>query len=526
MSRLDRKAVEGNFLDRIEALEKRIKALEMAQARVNALNEISGDLGVVTSGEFRAQDENGNVRMVMSSNDQGVLSEFGVEAHLAGIDKNRRVQFWVDADDGSIRAAGGDIILDGKGGMFSGRPLRLAASSQQGQYGYSVEAYVGGIQTSGDAVEGWNKPVGGVVMGVTDYISDTEICPDPNMTNQTLWLSAITGGSGAFDENGRLVLTNAELNMMTVFAGPTSSTANDRYIGNSVYLLEIVGIGSLGVHIEMSYGINKSRVYVSRVYSVNDTLRLLIPIDDFSSSGGVFLLTGNGTFSRISFLALNSGMLWIQRGVGSIIWNGSLSNCVLVERFVGGAATTGNIGNLGWLLPAGSIAAMNPGPGITLSSTTTSGTIGRLVLGTAGTLVKQHCRRLAFRIRPGTTFSTAGNIAVGFWNVVPGAATPVYSDGVFAFADRTDGLGYWKVTDTSGINTTTIPVNTGTTYDIEFRQVQKSNWVIYINGTLVGRVDSGISIGYIMARAYTGNSTAKTLNLLGFIGWMDEGFAY
>lgn len=47
---MDKLTVEGNFLDRLAQLERRVTELEMLSVRANSIDEICDDLGVVEEG--------------------------------------------------------------------------------------------------------------------------------------------------------------------------------------------------------------------------------------------------------------------------------------------------------------------------------------------------------------------------------------------------------------------------------------------------------------------------------------------
>lgn len=99
-------AIEGNLLQKIRELTRRISALERQQNDVGQLSELSSDMGLQTAGEFRAGNgvEPGEgfsgVRMTADG--------------VSGYD-NDVLQSQMSATDGKITAGAGAVVLDNNG---------------------------------------------------------------------------------------------------------------------------------------------------------------------------------------------------------------------------------------------------------------------------------------------------------------------------------------------------------------------------------------------------------------------------
>ncbi len=103
---MSKDAVEGNLLQKIRDLTRRISALERQQQDVGQLSELSGDLGLVTAGEFRA----GN-GVEPGEGFSGVrMTADGVNGY-----DNDVLQSGMSATDGKITAGAGAVTLDSNG---------------------------------------------------------------------------------------------------------------------------------------------------------------------------------------------------------------------------------------------------------------------------------------------------------------------------------------------------------------------------------------------------------------------------
>lgn len=106
----DRLEKDGNLLDRLEEAERFGRSTTRRNVRSARLSNLANEMGEV---DFRAVDTDGNLRVVMSAYD--LFDELGAHAHLAGLDTNAVVQFYLSADDGKIYSGGGAVVQDVNG---------------------------------------------------------------------------------------------------------------------------------------------------------------------------------------------------------------------------------------------------------------------------------------------------------------------------------------------------------------------------------------------------------------------------
>lgn len=112
-------SVENNLQDVIANLRRRIQALEAGTVNVTALSDLSGDLGIVTAGEFRSPADPANplepgegffgVRVCGEGMDYG-----GTAYTVVGV-ANDVLQFGLSIADGKAYAGAGAVMLDGDG---------------------------------------------------------------------------------------------------------------------------------------------------------------------------------------------------------------------------------------------------------------------------------------------------------------------------------------------------------------------------------------------------------------------------
>jgi hypothetical protein len=95
-------------------LKRRVDALSQSFVSANSASELFNQIGNL---QYRAVDPDGSLRMIMSAVD--LFEDLGVHAHLAGLDANGVVQFYLSADDGKIVFGGGDGWLDQFGLTFA-----------------------------------------------------------------------------------------------------------------------------------------------------------------------------------------------------------------------------------------------------------------------------------------------------------------------------------------------------------------------------------------------------------------------
>lgn len=110
--------VEDSIIEVIKDLRERIEMLERKEVTVAELSEISGDMGLVQAGEIRVHSDPKNavepgegfsgVRIV------GVFEDGGVNYAIVGLNDDV-LQAGMSADDGTILAGAGAVILDADG---------------------------------------------------------------------------------------------------------------------------------------------------------------------------------------------------------------------------------------------------------------------------------------------------------------------------------------------------------------------------------------------------------------------------
>jgi hypothetical protein len=174
----------------------------------------------------------------------------------------------------------------------------------------------------------------------------------------------------------------------------------------------------------------------------------------------------------------------------------SQKRMVLEDEFMGGLATTGAIGSLGWYLGAGTVTAIDSTnianhPGIiNLSSTTTSNTIGRMSLAAGGGSYAPvgyptEIESLTFLLRPKTAFVASGSIRFGIVSVLN--STGDSAQGMY-FSKVTSDTNWFSVTrDGSNINrkNTGIAYTANNWYQFKIEIISASEVRFYINNVLV-----------------------------------------
>jgi hypothetical protein len=194
------------------------------------------------------------------------------------------------------------------------------------------------------------------------------------------------------------------------------------------------------------------------------------------------------------------------------------------DDFITGLATTGNIGDLGWTLGAGT-AAVKAGeqnhPGMyTIASTTTSGTIGRITMsGAAATasMVAGDANYVAAIVRP-LSGTTTMSVRVGLTNNP--ATSAEGAQGIYwAFTPATSAN--WRTVTRDGVGATTNSTATaytaGTWYKLEIKKNNSGNWEFYLNGTLQfthsANIPTASTAMYPIVAIETSNTTTKTLDV-------------
>lgn len=98
-----------------------IDSLQQAILRIQRLSGIANELGEI---DYRAVDQDGNLRMVMSGID--LFDELGVNANFAGLNATGDVTIYLDADDGRFVFGSGDGWADEWGMFFANQEGLLA----------------------------------------------------------------------------------------------------------------------------------------------------------------------------------------------------------------------------------------------------------------------------------------------------------------------------------------------------------------------------------------------------------------
>jgi hypothetical protein len=185
-----------------------------------------------------------------------------------------------------------------------------------------------------------------------------------------------------------------------------------------------------------------------------------------------------------------SGVSWAQVEIGI---RNPRAGVQLVDEFLGGTATSGRIGDLGWSNNNGTVGANNGEAGEpgyhNLDSTATINTIASIFLSsavTAGTFVPAENFDSFFRVRPTTT--TSQQLRVGFLNSMA-AAPPV--DGIYMQHDTNDGtnptkwLCITRAASTQTLTATSTVVTAAVWYMIRIQRVSATQIAFYLNDVLV-----------------------------------------
>ncbi|GEM_PF-4896743 len=502
---MDKLTVEGNFLDRLAQLERRVTELEMLSTKADYLDEISGDLGTITSGEFRVHDDNGKVRMVINSDSQSVYDELGVKANFVGANEAGVPQFWISSDTGEGNFGMGDCCATSKGLILRGRQLLLEQYVPPGSpTALPVEGFLSGQHVSAYGMG--TSPAFGILQSVnTPY---TEYVRDPSLQDQNLWLSAISSGSAEFDSDGHLILNGVlSLNQNGILGLGNYSQS----VPFGLLMISVVGSGSIILN-AINPNVFPNTIYMNHQYYLDGgAFRTYFWCD----TAPQITLEGYGVkLSFISLRLIRAGYLSFS-SKGDTHWVSNPSIAIVRDYFCSGGTTSGTIGELGWLRGSyGYVSKPLKKRGISLSSGTTANTSGQIYLSPG--LVSVN--RLLFLIKPVTSFSSGGYIAVGCHSTGNPSTTnpPPLSFGALVYADNTSS-GYWFVLDSlsgGGLNTY-IPVSLTDITKIEL--IRDSQYLhYYINDIWVGARQN--LQGFIMAYALTNNTTAKSFDIYAFEG--------
>jgi hypothetical protein len=211
----------------------------------------------------------------------------------------------------------------------------------------------------------------------------------------------------------------------------------------------------------------------------------------------------------------------------------SWKRMVFEDEFMSALGTSGNIGALGWYLGAGTVTnidstnvANHPGI-INLSSTSTSNTIARMALTSAGgtglpigypTEVESN----TYILRPKTAFTTSGSIRLGLVAILN--STGDSAQGMY-FSKVTNDANWMTVCrDGSNIvrKSSGVAYTANNWYLFEIKILSASEVRFYINNNLVAVHTTNITNGavYPTVTIETNNTTIKTIDIdyFGLIG--------
>ena len=115
---------ENNIIDTIKSIQERLRKLETKSVKIRDLSELSNDLGLITSGEFRAVTDPDNSTEPGSGFTGVRISGAGVEYdntlwNIAGV-KEDVIQFGLGIDDGKAYAGQGAVRIDQSGISLDG----------------------------------------------------------------------------------------------------------------------------------------------------------------------------------------------------------------------------------------------------------------------------------------------------------------------------------------------------------------------------------------------------------------------
>lgn len=211
----DKIAKEENILDRVERAERRGRSVVRRNVRSNRLSNIANEMGEV---DYRAVDADGNLRMVMSAYD--LFDELAVHAHLAGLDTNQDVTFYISADDGKAYFANGSGYFDLTGLHMSAEVypssayIDWLADDDGSLIGQVVGTYGGALTNSGVLIYGQahDSGVEGLVhLGANNESGDTKT----TFTIDTRGLAVLDLDQGTNTTKGSKSLTIRSLSAET-----------------------------------------------------------------------------------------------------------------------------------------------------------------------------------------------------------------------------------------------------------------------------------------------------------------------
>ncbi len=222
-------SVENNLQDVIANLRRRIQALEAGTVNVTALSDLSGDLGIVTAGEFRSPADPANplepgegfsgVRVCGEGMDYG-----GTAYAVVGV-ANDVLQFGLSSADGKAYAGGGAVVLDEDG-----------VTILQGGYDINAVKWSDGIDNSFKI----STHIGSTGSDIVAQLDARDTIANPGMS--TLQLSATATGGGTTPSIISLIDSNVGISTIIISADEVNLggavTVNGSPLGGGVgYLL-------------------------------------------------------------------------------------------------------------------------------------------------------------------------------------------------------------------------------------------------------------------------------------------------
>jgi hypothetical protein len=108
----------GNFIQSIDELKSQLESVNTRSITMDTLDEVTDDLGIIRSGEFRAGNEiepgEGFSGIRLAYPGMEYPDGSGETYNIVGVE-NDTLMFGLDATDGSAIFAGGDGVIDGEG---------------------------------------------------------------------------------------------------------------------------------------------------------------------------------------------------------------------------------------------------------------------------------------------------------------------------------------------------------------------------------------------------------------------------
>ena len=135
MSGFDNLAVPGNILERLTALEAKVRSLENKNASAVSLDEISDDLGIIKAGALLCGDgdpfdaDGGFTGVVMTAPALDLPN--GERANLVGMNAGQP-EFWLDAATGEGVFGGGAARMNSNGGTVTGLQTAWRLEAENG----------------------------------------------------------------------------------------------------------------------------------------------------------------------------------------------------------------------------------------------------------------------------------------------------------------------------------------------------------------------------------------------------------